>query len=160
MPADLRIAEIAPADAPRELLLLADPSPAKLESYLPGARCFAADTGAVPVGACAIVPLGPGVFELMSIAVSPDAQRRGIGTALLRHAIAVLASAGATRLEVGTGSFGYQLAFYQRQGFRVERVDRDFFVRTYPEPIVEDGIRLRDMLRLALELPSEPVRNP
>ena len=102
-----------------------------------------------------VVPLGPEVCELMSIAVAPDAQRRGIGTALLRRVISTLAAGGTRRLEVGTGSFGHQLAFYQREGFRVERIDRDFFVRNYPEAIVEDGIRLRDMLRLALELPSE-----
>ena len=154
----LAIAEIAPADAPRALLLLADPSPAKVDAYLPDARCFAARLDGRTVGACAVVPLGPEVCELMSIAVAPDAQRRGIGAALLRQAIATLAADGTRRLEVGTGSFGYQLAFYQREGFRVERVDRDFFVRNYPEAIVEDGIRLRDMLRLALELPSERHR--
>ena len=57
---------------------------------------------------------------------------------------------GAGRLEVGTGSFGYQLAFYQHQGFRVTRIERDFFVEHYPEPIIEDGIRHMDMLRLTL----------
>ncbi len=53
-------------------------------------------------------------------------------------------------MEVGTGSFGYQLAFYQRHGFRVTSIDRDFFARNYPEPIFEDGIQLFDMLRLTL----------
>jgi len=53
-------------------------------------------------------------------------------------------------MEVGTGTFGYQLAFYQRHGFRVTAIDRDFFVQNYPEPIFEDGIQLHDMLRLTL----------
>ena len=30
-------------------------------------------------------------------------------------------------------------------------IDRDFFVRNYPEPIFEDGIQLFDRLRLTLE---------
>ncbi|WP_308364978.1 MULTISPECIES: hypothetical protein [unclassified Microbulbifer] len=55
------------------------------------------------------------------------------------------------RLEVGTGTFGYQLTIYQRQGFRVERIDKNFFLKNYPEPIVENGIQHRDMLRLTLE---------
>jgi len=52
---------------------------------------------------------------------------------------------------VGTGTYGYQLGFYQRQGFRVDRIDKDFFLKHYPEPIVEDGIQHKDMLRLTLE---------
>jgi hypothetical protein len=53
---------------------------------------------------------------------------------------------------VGTGTFGYQLAWYQRAGLRVQAVVRDFFLDQYDEPIVEDGIRHRDMLRLAVVL--------
>jgi hypothetical protein len=52
---------------------------------------------------------------------------------------------------VGTGTFGYQLAFYQRHGFRVTSIDRDFFIKNYSEPIFEDGIQLFDMLRFALK---------
>ncbi|MDA3948255.1 MAG: hypothetical protein PF508_03430 [Spirochaeta sp.] len=50
------------------------------------------------------------------------------------------------------GTFGYQLAFYQRHGFRVTSIDHDFFVNNYPEPIFEDGIQLFDLLRLTLQL--------
>lgn len=61
---------------------------------------------------------------------------------------------GARCLKVGTGTFGYQLAFYQRHGFRVSRIDPDHFVTHYPEPLFEDGIQLRDMLRLTLRYPN------
>ncbi len=86
----------------------------------------------------------------MSIAVHPDHQKSGIGATLLKWIIDFYGRAGASRLEVGTGTFGYQLAFYQRQGFRVTGIDRDFFVENYDEPIFEDGIRLVDMLRLTI----------
>ena len=59
---------------------------------------------------------------------------------------------------MGTGTFGYQLAFYQRQGFRATGIDRDFFVKNYPEPIFEDGIQLFDMLRLTLRLSGNGAR--
>ena len=86
----------------------------------------------------------------MNIAVRPTRQKAGHGTALLEWIIEHYRRLGAGRLEVGTGSFGYQLAFYQRQGFRVTRIEQDFFVEHYPEPIIEDGIRHMDMLRLTL----------
>lgn len=146
----LQIHEVRPADAPMELLLLADPSEAKLRAYLPHSKCFVASRDDVVVGACVVQALAAGVHELMSIAVHPSHQQAGHGSALLKWVIEHFRQAGASQLEVGTGSFGYQLAFYQRHGFRVTAIDRDFFTRNYPEPIFENGIQLFDMLRLTL----------
>ena len=138
-----------------ELLLLADPSEDKVRSSLQGAKCFVASSGAVVVGACVVQPRGADFHELMSIAVLPEHQKLGYGTALLRWVIDFYRRQGARQLEVGTGTFGYQLAFYQRHGFRATSIDHDFFVKNYPEPIFEDGIQLFDMLRLTLRYPSE-----
>ncbi len=153
--ASLLIREIPVADAPMELLLIADPSEDKVRSYLPRSRCFVAQSNGAVVGACAVLPLKAGVYELMSIAVHPDHQKCGHGGALLEWVIVFFRKSGARRLEVGTGSFGYQLAFYQRHGFRVDCIDRDFFTKNYNEPIFENGIQLRDMLRLALKFGAD-----
>jgi hypothetical protein len=47
-----------------------------------------------------------------------------------------------------------QLAFYQKAGFRLWRIERDFFSpeRGYPEGIEENGIPLRDMVWMEREL--------
>lgn len=146
----LLIREVPSTDAPIDLLLLADPSEAKVRASLAGARCYVAVHDGDTVGTCVLQEQAPGIYELMSIAVRPALQRGGVGSALLRRVIDDCDQAGATVLDVGTGAFGYQLAFYQRHGFRVREIDRDFFVRNYPEPIFEDGIRHFDMLRLSL----------
>ena len=151
----LHIQEIPAQDAPMALLLLADPSEDKIRAYLPGSRCFVASNGAEMVAACVVKPLGGGCHELMSIAVPPTHQKQGHGAALLQWVIAFFRKAGAHQLEVGTGSFGYQLAFYQRYGFRVSSIERDFFVNNYPLPTIEDGIALLDMLRLTLQYPRQ-----
>ncbi|MEF3698403.1 GNAT family N-acetyltransferase [Desulfolutivibrio sp.] len=153
-----RIAETSPADAPLELMLLADPSEPKVAAYLPRSRCFAAYSGVLPVAVCIVAPLSEAAYEIMNIAVTPSQQKKGIGTTLLSHVISVFRTEGAWRLEVGTGTFGYQLAFYQRQGFRVTGIDTDFFLTNYPEPIFEDGIQLKDMLRLTLVLRPFPEK--
>lgn len=147
---------IDPSDAPWPLLLDADPSRDKVQGYLPRSTCFAAraDADGAVLGLCVLLPTESSAWELMNIAVAPGQQRRGLGSALLRHAIAWVHAQGARRLDVGTGSFGDQLLFYQRAGFRVVAVERDFFVRHYPEPLWERGLRHRDMLRLALDLPG------
>jgi ribosomal protein S18 acetylase RimI-like enzyme len=147
----VEIQEVHYSNAPMELLLEADPSVEKIQTYLPSSRCFVAILQGKLVGAYAVQPIAPAVYELMSIAVSPGYQRKGIGSRLLEHLVTTVRDMGARRLEVGTGSFGYQLAWYQRAGFRVFAVERDFFLDNYEEPIFEDGIQLKDMLRLAVD---------
>lgn len=151
----LQIQEVPVTDAPIALLLLADPSEDTIRSYLSRSKCFVASIDVVVVGACVVQPRGTDTHELMSIAVHPADQKCGHGTALLKWVIEFYRSAGARVLTVGTGTFGYQLAFYQRQGFRVAHIDHDFFVKNYPEPIFEDGIQLFDMLRLTLRLSGD-----
>lgn len=144
------IQEVPVSEAPIELLLLADPSEEKVRSYLPRSRCFVASSHGAVVGAGVVQPLRAGAHELMNIAVPPRHQKCGHGTALLKWMVAFFRETGATQLEVGTGTFGYQLAFYQRHGFRVTRIDHDFFVNHYPEPVFENGMQHFDMLRLTL----------
>lgn len=134
-----------------ELLLLADPSEDAVKEYLNQSRCFVASIDGVIVGSCVLKPIAGGMIELMNIAVSPSHQQSGIGTRLLRRIIDKVRESGAKGLEVGTGTFGYQLTFYQRQGFRADRIDKEFFLRNYPKPIVEDGVQHKDMLRLTLK---------
>ncbi len=149
------IQEVPYTEAPIALLLEADPSREKLNAYLPHSTCFVAKRHGKLVGAYVVQGIAPAIYELMSIAVSPDQERQGLGTILLKHAVAAVGDLGARRLEVGTGSFGYQLAWYQREGFRVVTVERDFFLEQYPEPIYEYGIQLKDMLRLAVEYDTQ-----
>jgi ribosomal protein S18 acetylase RimI-like enzyme len=56
-------------------------------------------------------------------------------------------------LEVGTGNSSIgQLALYQKCGFRITGIDYNYFIRHYDEPIFENGIPCRDMIRLAIDL--------
>ncbi|MCE8004103.1 GNAT family N-acetyltransferase [Billgrantia ethanolica] len=139
------------AEAPLQLLLEADPSLDAIARYLEHSICHVATIAEKTVGAYVIQPIGGGVHELMNIAVDPAYQRKGIGKRLLDHAIATVRDAGARRLELCTGTFGYQLSFYQRAGFRVVAVERDYFLTHYDEPIYENGIQHKDRLRLALD---------
>ena len=134
------------------LLLDADPNEEKVASYLPNSQCYGAFEKGKCIAVCVLLPLEENTFELINIAVAPDFQAKGIGSQLLNHVIQAVKAVPARKLVLGTGTFGYQLTFYQRAGFRVCSVDRDFFLKNYPEPIYENGIQHKDMLRLELDL--------
>lgn len=77
----------------------------------------------------------------------------GIGKKLIEHSIQTARLQGFKTLEIGTGNSSIgQLALYQKCGFRVTGVDRDYFVRHYKEPIFERGIQCKDMIRLSMDL--------
>jgi GNAT superfamily N-acetyltransferase len=138
------------------LILLADESPAAVADYLPRAEVYAVVTArsADPVGEIALTDEGEGVWEIKNIAMMPAWQGRGIGGAAIATACAVARQRGARRMLVGTANCALrELAFYQRAGFRLDHVVRDFFTPPrYPEPIVENGLRAIDMVVLSRDL--------
>ena len=146
---------VPPDDVPLPLLLVADPSEERIRDYLPGALCLVAEEAGEVVGACVLNGLDDVTLELFNIAVDPAEQGQGIGAALLRRAVEEARVRGFNRVELGTGTFGYQLAFYQRAGFRVEAVVKDHFLTHYDEPVIESGLQHKDQLRLGLALQPE-----
>ncbi|WP_274883923.1 GNAT family N-acetyltransferase [Vibrio harveyi] len=143
---------LPPNQIPMTLLLEADPNQDNIERYLDTSIGFAAIEDNQIVGACVILPHSKTQAEIMNVSVAPIHQQRGIGPNLLRFAIEAMKSQSFQKLILGTGTFGYQLTYYQRLGFRVESVDKNHFLLHYPEPIWENGIQHKDMLRLYLEL--------
>lgn len=153
----MKFVEMDPGQLPLTLLLEADPAEQRIAAYLPGAWGFAALADNEIVGACVAGLVGEQTAELFNIAVAPNRQQQGIGSGLLRFMLTSLAGKGVCRVELGTGSFGHQLTYYQRHGFRVDAVVKDHFLIHYPEPLMEHGIQHKDMLRLSLMLePNNP----
>ncbi|GAA3565315.1 GNAT family N-acetyltransferase [Marinobacter xestospongiae] len=147
----LTIRRAGPDELPQALLLLADPDWDTIAGYLPTAICYVAEAGDEIVAVCVVAKLaGAEAFEIMNLAVAEARQQAGIGARLLQQVIDDVRARGARRLELGTGSFGHQLGFYQRHGFRVVAVEPDYFLNHYPEPIHENGLQHRDRLRLAV----------
>lgn len=137
---------------PMELLLEADPSQTNVSSYLFDSWCFVAATNTEVYGACVAKPLTHSLAEICNISVAPQHQGKGIGSALLKFVLSELSAKDIERVELGTGTFGYQLTYYQRCGFRVESVVKDHFLLCYDEAIFENGIQHKDMLRLSIDI--------
>ena len=75
--------------------------------------------GDAVVGTCAVIPHGPGTFELAKMAVSPATQGRGIGRLLGLACIAFVRQTGAHTLMLGSNSsLAPAIHLYETLGFR------------------------------------------
>ena len=143
-------------DAYLPLLRLADDSEDQVRGYYQQGDLYALDdeTGR-PVGMVLAIPEDGGSVELKAVAVDEPLHGQGVGSRMLAAVLADLRARGVTRVVVGTSSAGIgQLAYYQKAGFRLLRVERDFFgpARGYPEGLTENGIPLRDMVWMDQDL--------
>ncbi|MGE6257283.1 GNAT family N-acetyltransferase [Heyndrickxia sporothermodurans] len=138
---------------PMELLLLADPSKEIVEEYIQRGQCFVLENEGDVIGVYVLLPTRPGTIELVNVAVDERVQGKGIGKQLVKHAIQNAKVQGYQTIEIGTGNSSVsQLALYQKCGFRMTGIDKDFFIRHYEEEIYENGIQVVDMIRLSQDL--------
>jgi ribosomal protein S18 acetylase RimI-like enzyme len=155
---EYRLISVSPG-AQRErylpLLLLADESLDQVRSYMNRGELHAfVDADLRALGIVLTIPVDDGV-ELKAVAVDASQQKRGIGRRMLAAVLEELRRRGVRRAIVGTANAGIgQLAYYQKAGFRLQRIERDFFspARGYPAVMEDNGIRLRDMVWMDLEL--------
>lgn len=107
---------------PPDLEVFRDPRRLILE---PGGEIFfVVDDGGVQ-GTCAVLPHGPGTFELAKMAVSETARGRGYGDLLLRAAIDFARAAGARRLMLVSNTLlAPAIRLYRKHGFVEVPIER------------------------------------
>ncbi len=151
---DIKISKLnSNTDAPMDLLLLADPSEKLVKSYLNKGICYTAKIEDETVGVILIMETKVQTTEVMNLAVKEELQNNGIGKKLLLYVINEIKKGNTKTIEIGTGNPGVvQMLLYQKCGFRIVDIDFDFFRRTHPERIYENGIECRDMIRMRIDL--------
>jgi ribosomal protein S18 acetylase RimI-like enzyme len=135
------------------LFTQADDSPAEINAYLELGEVLVARRAQRIIGHVQLIA-GGGDWEIKSVAVTEKQQGRGIGAALVRAALDRAFAAGASRVLVATATADIDnLRFYQRLGFRMDRVERDVFNidRGYPD-LEFDGIRARDRVWFSIDV--------
>ena len=86
--------------------------------------------------------------EIEVLSVDRGKRGQGIGKDIISALIEEARNKNAASLLVGTSSMSLEnIMFYQKCGFRMSHVRRDYFVNTYPEQTWEwRGVPLRDMI--------------
>jgi GNAT superfamily N-acetyltransferase len=157
--AQIHVREVSGADveAVVPLLLLAEPSERALRwsiAHLSDA-VYRLDVGdgphAGPAGAVTMRWEGE-PCEIVELAIAGERHGRGLGRRFLDWIAGEARRRGKRAIEVGTANASLgNLAFYQRCGYRMHHVRRDYF-GYYRTPRVEHGIEVRDLLVFRREL--------
>jgi GNAT superfamily N-acetyltransferase/catechol 2,3-dioxygenase-like lactoylglutathione lyase family enzyme len=138
-----------------DLFALSDHSPEQVERYRDRGRVLVAREGPTVLGHLQLISgEGADQGEIKSLAVREDGQGRGIGSSLVKRALAICREENCSTVLVATAAADTGLLrFYQRHGFRFLRVERDVFTPAagYP-PTDVDGVRVRDQIWLSLTL--------
>ena len=96
---------------------------------------------------CVVTDEGGGILELKNLAVRPEYQRKGYGTAMIRF-LEERYRGQYGILQVGTGDSPLTVPFYEACGFRRSHTVKNFFTEYYDHPIYEAGVLLKDMVYL------------
>lgn len=140
--------------APMHLLLLADPSEILIKDYLASGQCYVLESEESEIVGTFFLQLRDTIqIELVNVAVSEAYQGHGFGRMLVEAAIETARNQSYQQLLVCTGNSSIgQLALYQKCGFRIESIERDYFIHHYSEVIIENGIQCRDRICLVQSL--------
>jgi len=136
------------------MLLDADEGEARIRAVLldPACTAYASWLGDQLVGAAVVRWEEKDPGEILYIEVAAALRGRGYGKQIIRALQEELARRGGRSLLVGTANAALEnIAFYQKCGFRMSEIRRDYFSYIQP-PVLEHGIVLRDMLVLRYDL--------
>nr|WP_292964195.1 MULTISPECIES: GNAT family N-acetyltransferase [unclassified Allomuricauda] len=150
----LHIAPLGSMDEiPFGLLELADPSRTRIKSYLKKDTCHIARLHSKIVGVVVLKKIDSSTVEIKNIAIKESEQGKGYGKSLLKYADQITRKLGCEKIIVGTGNSSIeQLALYQKEGFELKNIIKDFFLENYPDPIFENKIQCKNMIILEKDL--------
>lgn len=138
---------------PFHLLKLADPSRKLIEQYTTSGSSYIAKHKDKIVGVIVLLPINSSSIEIKNIAILEAFQDKGFGKELLQYANNLSKQKGYKTLVIGTGNSSiYQLKLYQKVGFEIVKIKRNFFLKHYDHPIIENGIQCKHLIVLEKRL--------
>lgn len=129
-----------------DLLLLADEEEKMIDKYLKRGEMYILDDNGVKAE-CVVTDEGNGTLEIKNIATLPNWHKQGYGKRLIEF-ITEKYSKNYLVIQVGTGDSPTTIPFYEKCGFKKSHIIKDFFIKNYDKPIIENGVQLVDMIYL------------
>lgn len=138
---------------PYTLLLDADPSKELIDKYLLQSELYVAILDGRMIGCYVLCFLNDKTAEIKNIAVAEKYQRMGLGAIMLNDAETRAKEKGIACMLICTGTASFDaLKLYQRQGYEMTAIKKNYIIENYKEPIFENGIRLKHVVMLEKQL--------
>ncbi|MEW9502494.1 GNAT family N-acetyltransferase [Jeotgalibacillus marinus] len=138
-----------------DLLLLADDDRVSVENYLQLGTLYAIECHEKVIGAVLLIHHTDAITEIKNIALHQEQQGKGIGSQVIDEIVNIARKTGSKILEVGTANSSIgNLTFYQKCGFRMVDIKRDYFAH-YKPTVVENGIVGLDLVLFQMDLRHE-----
>ena len=128
-----------------DLLLIGDESEDMIMKYLDRGNLYVGSMDNKDVAVIVTVEKDNGSVEIKNLAVDAAFRLRGIGRKMLEYVEKLYSG---NKIILGTGETPSTLRFYLSCGYRYSHRIPNFFTDNYPNPIVEEGVTLRDMVYL------------
>ncbi len=140
-------------EIPYDLLLLADETEEIIDTYAKDGEIYILEEASQIIAVYVLKVLDKKRVEIKNIAVDRRYQGQGLGKFLLKDAACRAKDKGFETLLIGTANGAIkQLYLYQREGFEITSIKKNFFIDHYPEPIFENGIHCKHMIMLEKQL--------
>jgi aminoglycoside 6'-N-acetyltransferase I len=134
---------------PYELLLLADPSKEHINKYIRSSETYIAWLKKKAIGVYVLHTAGMVAIEIKNIAIDEKFRNKGLVELLLDDATKRAKEKGYEEIEIGTSNASFsQLAIYQKNGFEIAGLKKNYFQKTYKNPIFENEIQCKHMIML------------
>ncbi len=134
---------------PYDLLLLADETIEIIDRYAKNGQIYVLEVNGQIIAVYVLQVIGPERIEIKNIAVHSHYQGQGIGKFMLRDATTRAKEQGYGTILIGTANGAIkQLYLYQKEGFEITSIKKNFFVDNYPAPVFENGILCKHMIML------------
>jgi ribosomal protein S18 acetylase RimI-like enzyme len=145
---------------PYDLLLLSDDTIEAINKNLHNGELFIGKIIQKTVAAFVLKVVKKDTIEIRNIAVIEELQGKGIGTILLDYIKIIAKKRNFETLLVGTcDQCIKEIAFYRKSGFDITDVRKNFFIDNYREPIFENGVQIKDMIMLSMDLRTKMPEN-
>lgn len=130
----LNIYEINPLNTPMDLLLLSDPSLKSINTYIKNSRVMVARKKSSIIGIIVFTKRSEATYEVVNLAVEERCQHKGVGRSLIKAVEAKMKALGAKKLIISTSNSSLrQLGLYQKLGFRIEDIEKNYYIKNYKD---------------------------
>lgn len=126
------------------LLLMGDESEKMIDKYINRGRMFVL-FDKEPAGVCVVTDEGGKILEIKNIAVKESFRHKGCGRKIIEF-ITDKFKNDYCILQAGTGDSPLTVPFYEKCGFVRSHSIKNFFTDNYDHPIIENGVKLVDMI--------------